>query len=382
MHDVFGTRPDNIFSLVKTFGFFLVLAILTAAYFLNKEVLRKEEEGLLKPNKVTRIEGAVVNWMDTILSAIFGFLLGYKIIHVLLNFSAFLAKPNEVLISSDGNIFGGILIALLYGGFKYWEGHKSKLPEPKTITELVYPHERIGDLTMVAAVSGIVGAKIFAIIEDLPSFFADPMGTFFSGAGMAIYGGLIVGSIVCYLYLRSQKLDPIHIMDAVAPSLILSYGVGRLGCQFSGDGDWGIVNNLDKPSWMSFLPDWMWTYNFPNNVLKQGIKMDGCEWEYCYQLAEGRYPTSTYEMIFATLIFLFLWSIRKKIVIPGMLFFIYVIFNGFERFWIEKIRVNDKYDVLGFSTTQAEFIAVMLMIIGVVGVLFLWQRHKGKKAIA
>ena len=378
MHDVFGTRPDNIFSLVKTFGFFLVMAFLTAAFFLHKEMVRKEKQGLLKPIEITTITGKGVNWMDVIMSSLFGFLLGYKALHLILNFSEFLARPNDVLISKEGNIIGGILGAILYGGYKYWEGNKNKLDHPKEVKELVFPSERVGDLTMVAAISGIVGAKIFAIVEDLPSFFADPIGTFFSGAGMAIYGGLLVGATVCYFYLKSRKIAPIHIMDAVAPSLILSYGVGRLGCQFSGDGDWGIPNTLDKPGWMSFLPDWMWSYDFPHNVLKQGIKMDGCEWEYCYRLAEGRFPTSTYEMIFATLIFLFLWSIRKKIVIPGMLFFIYVIFNGFERFWIEKIRVNDKYDIFGIPTTQAEFIAVMLMVLGVIGVVYLKMTSKDK----
>ena len=75
-----------------------------------------------------------------------------------------------------------------------------------------------------------------------------------------------------------------------------------------------------------------------------------------------------------------LWWLRKKIAIPGMLFFIYLIFNGTERFFIEKIRVNEKYEVLGIQSTQAEFIAVILFLIGLVGCLFLLSRNRQKKS--
>jgi prolipoprotein diacylglyceryltransferase len=71
-----------------------------------------------------------------------------------------------------------------------------------------------------------------------------------------------------------------------------------------------------------------------------------------------------------------LWVIRKRVKIAGMLFFIYLIMNGFERFWIEKIRVNPKNEILGLQTTQAEFIAVIFMLIGIIGCVVLWQRNK------
>jgi len=71
-----------------------------------------------------------------------------------------------------------------------------------------------------------------------------------------------------------------------------------------------------------------------------------------------------------------LWAIRKKVKIAGMLFFIYLIMNGFERFWIEKIRVNPKNEFFGIQTTQAEFIAVLFMLIGIIGCIVLWQRNK------
>ena len=75
----------------------------------------------------------------------------------------------------------------------------------------------------------------------------------------------------------------------------------------------------------------------------------------------------------AGIIFLFLWNIRKKITIPGMIFFIYLTLNGIERFLIEKIRVNTKYDILG-GITQAEIISSLLILTGLLGIYFLWKK--------
>jgi len=78
-------------------------------------------------------------------------------------------------------------------------------------------------------------------------------------------------------------------------------------------------------------------------------------------------------------IFLILWSIRKKITVPGVLFFVYMIFNGFERFWIEKVRINNTFLTFGdMSMTQAEVIAVIMFFVGIAGVIFLLQRNKKK----
>ncbi|MBK8832882.1 MAG: prolipoprotein diacylglyceryl transferase [Saprospiraceae bacterium] len=118
------------------------------------------------------------------------------------------------------------------------------------------PHHRIGDITILAAISGIIGARLFSIIEseeNIKAFIKDPLDQLLSGSGLAIYGGLILAFITVYWYIYRKGMKPIHVMDAVAPALIMGYGVGRLGCQFSGDGDWGIVNTAPAPGWW-FLP--------------------------------------------------------------------------------------------------------------------------------
>ena len=157
--------------------------------------------------------------------------------------------------------------------------------------------------------------------------------------------------------------DPIGI--GVAPSLILAYGIGRMGCHLSGDGDWGIVNLNPKPELLNFLPDWMWSYNYPNNVISAGIPIEGCTGNFCMQLAQPVYPTPFYEIILSLLIFSLLWKLRKKISTPGLLFSIYLFLNGLERFFIEKIRVNTEYQILG-GITQAEIISSMLMLTSIV----------------
>ena len=80
---------------------------------------------------------------------------------------------------------------------------------------------------------------------------------------------------------------------------MMGYGVGRMGCQFSGDGDWGIVNEAPKPSWFIF-PDWAWAYEYPHNVLNEGVRMVNCVGNHCMKLSPPVYPTPIYEITFCS----------------------------------------------------------------------------------
>lgn len=378
MHAIFGTARDNGFAVVKTFGLFLVLAILTSAYFLFLELRRKEKEGFLKPVKEKVIIGAPASIWEVIGNGLFGFILGFKGWYAIMNFEAFKSDPASIVFSGLGHWPAGIAMFALFAFLRFWDKNKRKLDKPVEQIETVHPWERIADITMVAAISGVVGAKVFAVIEDLPALFNDPLGVLLSGGGVAIYGGLVFGFLFVFFYVRSKGIPPIHIMDAVAPALMFGYAVGRIGCQLSGDGDWGDPNLLPPPdSW--FLPDWMWSYDYPHNVLRDGIPIEGCEVQYCNKLAEKVYPTPFYEIAMATIIGIILWVIRKRVRITGMLFFIYLIFNGIERFAIEQIRINDEYNILGMELTQAEIIAIVLVLIGIGGCIYLYR--KGERQI-
>ncbi len=371
-HDLFGTEADNWTSIFKVYGIFLVLAVLGAARILYVELKRKSGEGLFKPVPETTREGGPATANDLASSVIWGFILGFKIPYILQNFSDFQADAAAVLFSLKGVWWTGVAAALLYAGYTWWSKRKS---EAVAKTAQVFPHDRIGEITIIAAIAGVIGAKIFSILEDPGPFFDDPFGTVFSGAGLTIYGGLIGGFLAVWWYLRKKHIPVIHVMDAVAPALIVAYGIGRLGCHFSGDGDWGIPAG-PQPGWW-FLPDWLWSMDYPRNIINSGVTMETCAGKYCRHLAAPVFPTSIYEALMAFSIGGILWVLRRRLTVPGMLFFTYLIFNGIERFWIEKIRINEKYDFLGMQFTQAELIAVLLLITGVAGVLYL--RIKAKR---
>ena len=382
-HDIFGTAQDNWTSIFKTFGLFLALAFLASGYTLYLEFKRKEAEGLLKPRKIKVVQGKGLQISDLILNFFFWFFISFKLAAIVTNFAAFQEDPSGTLFSWEGNWFVGLLVAVLVTGYRYYTDGKTKLAKPKEITKLLYPHQQVTDITFVAAISGVIGSRLFSILENMDDFLRDPMGQIFSGSGLTIYGGLILAFVVVYWYVKRKGIPPIHVMDAVAPALILGYAVGRMGCQLSGDGDWGIVNELAKPSWF-FFPDWMWAYDYPHNVadtFQRGIPIEGCEAKYCTRLEKPVFPTPIYE-IFASLgIFAILWSLRKKIKIAGMLFFIYALLNGIERFFIEFIRVNPRYTVLGIELSQAQYIALGLVAIGVAGIVILYRRDSKKEAV-
>ncbi|MCB0598806.1 MAG: prolipoprotein diacylglyceryl transferase [Lewinellaceae bacterium] len=379
-HDLIGTPIDNWLSIFKTFGLLLVLAILSAALILYRELKLKAGKGVFQPAKVKLEYGKPAGWGELLSNAAWGFVLGYKGFYAIQNMEQLKQDAAGVLLSLDGTWWTGIALAALFAGGRYWEAKKKALPQPKVVVKDVYPHDRIGDITMIAAISGVVGAKIFAIAEDIPTLIKDPVGTILSGGGLAIYGGLIVGFLAVSYYLRLKKIPLLPVLDAVAPALIIAYGVGRLGCHLAGDGDWGIANTLSQPGWW-FLPDWLWAYDYPHNVLNEGVLIEGFDGRYNHRLVPPVFPTPVYETIAALLIGGILLGLRNKVsAYPGMLFFIYLIFNGIERFWIEKIRVNPEYTNLGITYTQAEFISVVLFLIGVAGVVVLWQKNKGAEA--
>jgi prolipoprotein diacylglyceryltransferase len=110
----------------------------------------------------------------------------------------------------------------------------------------------------------------------------------------------------------------------------------------------------------------MWGFKFPHNVNEVGVGIPGCIGKYCKELPVPVYPTSFYESVICILLFFFLWSIRDKIKAPGVMFGIYMILAGVERFFIELIRVNTKYKIGGLEFTQAELISVLMVIGGII----------------
>ncbi len=381
-HDLLGTTPDNGLSIFKTFGFFLAIAFLVSALVYRIELARKAQEGYFKPVTVRVIDGLPATWSDILINALAGFFFLGKGFYAQANYEAFRQNPASIILSMKFHWPAAIAGAIIFGGLIWWDARRKQKKEPVEKIEQRWPHDRISEMTVWAAVGGIIGAKVFDLFDNWDSFVQDPMGALLSGGGLAFFGGLILGFIAVVWYQYRLNIPFLPSADAVAPALTAGYGVGRIGCQLSGDGDWGIVNNAPKPGWMSFLPDWMWAYRYPHNVLDTpntdpvaSVPIEGYAYEYNMQLSEAVYPTPFYEVLAMVAVFAILWSIRKRIKAPGMVFFIYLGLIAIERFLIEKIRVNVKHE--GFlNFTQAELIAVGLVLISLAGIFYTYKRHQ------
>lgn len=361
-----------------TFGLMVAISFILAAYTLGREMKRRQGLGQLNRVFIKETIGKPATNSELISNAFIGFIFGYKIIYVLLKGGAFLANPQVFLLNTEGSFIGGAALAALFAYAKYREKEKSKLPEPKVVEREMDSSELVGTITMIAAISGILGAKIFHNLEYPSDFMKDPIGALLSVSGLTFYGGLIGGAAAVMTYAYRKGLNPIVIADCAAPGLMLAYATGRIGCMLSGDGDWGIVNTAPMPDFIAWLPDWVWAFNFPNNVAGEGIPIEGCAGPYCTVLPLPVFPTPFYETLMGLVIFGILWSIRKKLNLPGLMFSIYLILNGIERFSIEQIRVNATIPFLGMEVTQAQIISTCLVLIGIVGV-FLSRKYAPKK---
>jgi len=400
---------------INSFGFFVAIAFLVAAALLSHELKRKSKQGLFQPTDMKITVGKPATVSELITNFILGFILGYKIIALFFLSSDATRDPQEYIFSTMGNWPAGIITGAVFALIRWWEKKKHQLPVPEERTVRMWPQDRVGELTVLALVLGLFGAKLFDIFENWDLFLKDPAGTVFSGGGLTFYGGLICATIAIIIYARKHRIGIRFLADAIAPSLMIAYAIGRIGCQVAGDGDWGIYNSaykLDaaneivvaqkddfaktilaqpdffrqntniehsyapKPAALGFLPNWMFAYQYPHNVNSVGVPIQGCtEARFCSQLPVPVFPTPFYETVFCTLLFLVLWLLRDRLRPHGSLFCLYLFLNGLERFLIEKIRVNNKMNFLGFHPTQAEVISAGLMLAGIVLWIFIRQRH-------
>lgn len=371
------------FALIQTYGFCLAFTFLACGWALTKDLKRREGLGLLEGKMEKKLMGQPLSKADVLTNALLGFFLGFKGGYAIMHPDLFVgAEARKYLMSLEhGSWIAGIALAGLFTFFKYREHKKEAVeyPQPTEVEHMVMPHERVSDIIILAAISGILGAKLLYMSEVDYESFEQAMGDFFSGSGLSVYGGFILAFFVVAYYVRSKEMPLSQLIDACAPAMILGTGLGRLGCHFSGDGDWGDPNPYAKPA--SWIPDWLWAYDYPNNVMNAGLPMEDCYYpesfgHYCSVLGEGVFPTPIFELIICLVIFAILWGLRPKVKVSGLIFSIYLMLTGVQRFLLEMIRVNDDHVIAGFSLSQAQYISILLMIIGLVMTLYLVNKQR------
>lgn len=419
LESLLGVDVPGWLSLFKTFGFMVAMAFLAAAYVLVQDLKRKEALGWMRPTTRTEVIGKQPSLQELALTVLGGFFVGFKVGGFFRSWEQISPNPMGYVFSADGNWLGGLAGAAWFGYSRWRELKQQALPTPEERTITILPHQRIGEITALAAIAGLAGAKIFNALETWEDFVRNPAENLLSSSGLTFYGGLILASIVIALYAHRHQISIPHLIDSFAPALMLAYGIGRLGCQFSGDGDWGIFNSayVTQPSGHLIaapdgqfiaslhqhtnylmdlmrqfgsaaaiphayvpapagLPHWLFAMNYPHNVNNEGVLLSGCSGNYCAVLPIAVFPTPMYEAVVCISLFFVLWGLRKRLQTPLQLAGIYLIMNGVERFLVERIRVNTRYDWGSLHPSQAEIIAVVMVLIGIGLLAFVRKKSK------
>jgi phosphatidylglycerol---prolipoprotein diacylglyceryl transferase len=201
----------------------------------------------------------------------------------------------------------------------------------RRLRELGKPVDWSYEIIFAALVGGVVGARAYYLIQNYDRVRHDLLGSVFSGSGLVWYGGAIGGAIGVIAWMRWRRTLELWMLDMCAIALALGYGIGRIGCQLSGDGDYGIRSDLP------------WAMGYPHGTVPTpaGVRVQ---------------PTPIYETAAMCLLAYLLWRLRDR-VRPGVIFALYLVLSGLERFLVEFIRRNN--EVLGGLTTpQLESIAL------------------------
>ena len=229
------------------------------------------------------------------------------------------------------------------------------------------------EITLIAIIFGIIGSKIFSILENWQAFLADPVGEIFSPGGLTFYGGFLIAAFAIFIIIKKKKIPFLVIADAIAPSLALAYGIGRIGCHLAGDGDYGIPTSLP------------WGTNYENGTVPPSYAFRGSEIANSFPNGivpdnTPLHPTPIYEFLIGFIIFLILFKMNRKKVYwqDGKVFMFYLIMAGTARFLIEFIRINPNFI---FGLSEAQTIAIILILAGSLGLVYFAKHPDLKKFV-
>jgi phosphatidylglycerol:prolipoprotein diacylglycerol transferase len=200
----------------------------------------------------------------------------------------------------------------------------------------------------ITGLAGLAGSRLYHLLETPREFFADPWPQLFSTVGFAFVGAIIGGFIALLLLARRFRIAPLLMLDVASPAAALGYGIGRIGCLISGDGDYGIPTSLP------------WGMSFPNGIVPTTQRV---------------HPTPIYEFLAALVIFWILWRLGarglKTHAPNGIVFAAYLVITGVARYLVEIIRINPRSF---YGLTNAQAASVVSILAGIA--LFLYCRRK------
>jgi phosphatidylglycerol:prolipoprotein diacylglycerol transferase len=203
----------------------------------------------------------------------------------------------------------------------------------RRLKEIGRPRDWAYEIIFAGLVGGLVGARVDYLIQNWDKVSHDLLGNLFSGSGLVWLGGLVGGAIGVVIWAYRRNWLGLELLDVAAVPLALGYAIGRIGCQLSGDGDYGIKSSLP------------WAMSYPKGTVPT---------------THDVHPTPVYETLAMGTIALVLWSLRDRFR-PGVLFALYLVLAGVERILIEFIRRND---VLAFGLTLPQWLSVVMVAAG------------------
>ena len=233
----------------------------------------------------------------------------------------------------------------------------------------------------ITGLAGLVGSRLYNLLEDQnrAAFFADPWSGLFSTMGFAFFGAVIGGFLALLFLARRFRMLPLLLLDAASPAAAMGYGIGRIGCLLSGDGDYGVATNL--PWGFAFHP------LQPGSLILHFIRIDHGALEPSFGSKVGGsppdaivrvHPTPIYEFLVAVLIFWILWKFGARALKThapnGIVFAVYLVLSGVARFLVEFIRINPR-SLYGLTNAQAA--SVVSILAGVA--LFLYCRSSASR---
>jgi phosphatidylglycerol:prolipoprotein diacylglycerol transferase len=220
----------------------------------------------------------------------------------------------------------------------------SGLVAARRFRELGKPADYAYEATFAALIGGLVGARLDFAIQNWDQVSDDVAGNIFSGSGLVFFGGLVGGAVGVLIWAWWRGMLNLTLVDLAAVPIAVGYAVGRLGCQISGDGDYG-------ESW-----DGPWAMAYPNGTEPIDTPV---------------HPTPIYESVTMGLVALVLWRLRDRFV-PGILFALYLLLAGVERLLVEFVRRND---VVVAGLTQPQLISIGMILAG--GIWIAVQARRG-----